>query len=78
MSHWSRRHFLTTLITSSIAGASSHWYAPRLMALQHMFEDIPPILPRNAKQPRKVAVLSAGLAGLSAAYELASSCPETP
>ena len=71
MSFWSRRRFLTTLITSSIAGTSSHWYAPRLMALQHMFEDIPPILPRRATQPKKVAILGAGLAGLSAAYELA-------
>ncbi len=70
MSHWSRRRFLTTLITSSVAGANSHWYAPKLFAGQYMFEDVSPILPRRAKRPSKVAVLGAGVAGLSAAYEL--------
>ena len=65
-----RRDFLTTL--AAVAGTSAAWTAARALGLTEgdMTWGGPPALPAGAGKGARVVILGAGVAGLSAAYEL--------
>lgn len=67
---WTRRGFLTSLLTGTVAGAASLTPISRLVAQRIAVEDGGPVEPRRPTPPLRVVVLGAGLAGMSAAYEL--------